>query len=74
MRIKHNFNIGDPVIGNDGMGDIFGYYLETISDKKNVWIRFTPKKNKKNCAVYIRSIKHIRPATTIEISKYEKRK
>ena len=62
---------GDAIIGNDGMGDKFGYYKETEIDKKGIWVKFTSSKTKKTNAVYVRSINNVRLATTEEINTYE---
>lgn len=68
-----NFDLkkGDPIVGNDGLGDRFGYYKETEVDKKGIWVRFTPSKTRTTGAVYIRSIDNVRPATKEEINAYE---
>ena len=68
-----NFDLkkGDAIVGNDGLGDRFGYYKETVNDKAGVWIRFTPTKNSNTGAVYLRSIDNIRLATSDEVKAYE---
>ena len=59
----------DPIIGENRLGTIAGYYRETINDHGGIRIRFTMHKKRTNVAHYSRSIDNIRKATEEEVKK-----
>ena len=69
-----DLKVDDVIVGNDGMGDRIGYYMETVTDKKNVFVKFGSVKSDskfKSRAVYSGKIDNIRLATKEEAAEYE---
>ena len=69
-----DLKVDDVIVGNDGMGDRIGYYIETVTDKKKVSIKFGSVKSSikfKSRAVYSANINNVRVATKEETAEYE---
>ncbi len=60
----------DIIVGNDGFGDTFGYYIETKTDKLGIWVYFGATKTKSR-GVYVRKIEDVRLATKKEAATFE---
>lgn len=63
------FKVNDIIVGDTGMGTNMGYYIETKTDKKGIWVYYGSAKSKSR-AVYVRSIDYVRPATNEEIAEF----
>lgn len=59
-----------PLVRENQFGKKYGYYLETVSDKNNIWIRFTGSRKQKHGPVYIGEVETIRAATKKEIKEF----
>ena len=70
MKKKFELKKEQPIIRENQFGKKFGYYLETVTNKNNIWIRFTGSKKQKNGPIYIGDINTIRPATNKEIKEF----
>lgn len=71
-----DLKVDDVIVGNDGMGDRIGYYIETVTNKKKVSVRFgsvRSNSNFKSRAVYSANIENVRVATKEEAAEYEKK-
>ena len=67
---KFEFKVNDIIVGDTGMGENMGYYIETKTDKMGTWVYYGSSKNKSR-AVYVRGIDYVRPATTEEAATFE---
>jgi hypothetical protein len=69
-----DLKVDDVIIGNDGMGDRIGYYIETKPNKHGIFVQFGSRRSDAKVtsrAVYSANIKHIRLATPEEVAEYE---
>ncbi len=64
------FKKDDVIVGDSGMGENIGYYIETKSDKSGIWVYYGATKTISK-GVYVRPIDKVRPATPEEIASLE---
>jgi hypothetical protein len=65
-----DLKVNDVVVGNTGMGENMGYYIETKTDKKGIWVYYGSSKNTTR-GVYVRPIVDVRLATKEEVAEFE---
>jgi len=65
-----DLKVGDIIVGDTGMGMNMGYYIETKTDKKGIWVYYGSSKSKSR-GVYVRPIDKIRLATKEEATEFE---
>ena len=61
----------DVIVGDTGMGENIGYYIETKTDKRGIWVYYGSSKGTTSRGVYVRPIDKVRLATKEEIAKFE---
>lgn len=63
-----NFKKNEPLIAENNYGITGGYYLETVVDKRDIWIRFI-KTTGDNISrgIFLRNINCVRKATKKEV-------
>jgi hypothetical protein len=65
-----DFKVNDVIVGNSGMGENMGYYIETKTDKRGIWVYYGSAKTLGR-AVYTINIENARPATAEEAAIFE---
>lgn len=65
-----DFKKDDVIVGDTGMGTNMGYYIETKTDKRGIWVYYGSTKTKSR-GVYVRPIDEIRLATKKEAAEFE---
>lgn len=66
-----DFKVNDVIVGDTGMGENMGYYVETKTDKRGIWVYYGGAKSGSK-GIYVLPIDDVRPATAEEIAAYEK--
>ena len=68
-----DLKVDDVIVGDTGMGMNMGYYIETKTDKKGIWIYYgstNSKSENKSRGVYVRPIADVRLATKEEVAEF----